>query len=115
MEGIITVIVDYFKELYVGTVKENTRPRMVLREFQDALKGVAAFDTHKQRAVFEGYDCDPYFLYECSLDVARRLYKHPYLMYHGMGPIETKRNQLELERIVDDAVVVGLWLLNHGP
>jgi hypothetical protein len=42
--------------------------------------------------------------FSCCLDVARAVYKHPYLLYHNISPLERKRNNLELERLVRTTV-----------
>lgn len=44
------------------------------------------------------------FLHRCYVDVARAVWKRPYLLYHNVRAVEKQQNLLDLEKIIQHAI-----------
>jgi hypothetical protein len=106
MDSLVGEISSFLSDLYQQTLKANKVRRLVLREFQDTLRMVSTYNMEMKKALHARLKIDSTIdvAFSCCLDVARAVYKHPYLLYHNISPLERKRNNLELERLVRTTV-----------
>ncbi len=85
----LSSIKQYFTDLYDSVRHKNKVPRLVLREYQEALSRAATTELAHDSV---------------RLQIARSLYRHPYLLYHKTDAYEQRRHERELESIIKDAV-----------
>ncbi len=110
-----------FSKLYKETRAENKVPRMILREFQTSIKRYAISaesvlaDVPGAQALarriarlhlhLTGNKIDPdTILQACLLEVARELWRRPFIFYHGASKMEQQQNLGEFDKLVKAAV-----------
>ena len=98
----------HFLDMYESVKANNVAPRRVLREFQDALEAMARSPPAERMRIARRVSgvsgtAGKTYVFECLLEIARRLYRFPYIMYHNVSLVDKQRNDLEMERLLVDA------------
>ncbi len=110
-----------FSKLYKETRAENKVPRLILREFQTAIKRYAVSpesaptDVPGAQALarriarlhlhLTGEKINPdTILQACLLEVAREVWRRPFMFYHGASKMEQQQNLGEFDKLVKAAV-----------
>jgi hypothetical protein len=110
-----------FSKLYKETRAENKVPRLILREFQTAIKRYAITaesaptDAPGAQALARRIarlhlhltgnkiDADT-ILQACLLEVAREVWRRPFMFYHGASKMEQQQNLGEFDKLVKVAI-----------
>jgi hypothetical protein len=117
MQRLKVPVIGALADVYSATRVKNKQKRMLLREFQHGLRKLAISltedgDRLKVVEVAESLDLPERIVGDCLKESARRVYCHPYVMFHNMNKVELKRNALELDRLVAGAIktVLRQWI-----
>jgi hypothetical protein len=81
----------FFRTVYDQVRTKNRNPRLILREFQDALSRIFS----SKEGIHDAQ----------QLAIARQLYRHPYLLYHGVDSYEQRRHERDLHALIREVMI----------
>ena len=96
---------NFFLELYETTKRNNKTKRFLLKEYQHELKSIKNWTNEMIIQKHEEFD-NNHFSYECLLNIARELWKQPYLVYDiGVSKIDIQKNRIKIDKIIKKCII----------